>query len=404
MNAKLNSLIFTSLSHFSVDGNFLLFPVLLTYFSGIRGISVFVIGLMPVLYNLISGFLSVYVGSYADRVDRDAFILMSGLLLNGLAAFVFSLPFLYHADAYEFMILGSVFLGVGQSIYHPIGATILSHTFGPRESASYMGINGSFGSLGRSAFPPMVVFMAGFVGIVLGLQFIVIYFVMAAVLIFLGLKFFKRKDYGYSLPTKQKTPAKETQLEGSIPFFLIMLVVLVFLRSMFISVTTTWIPTYLDGIFNSKHLMATVLGIAFLAPVLGQPFFGYMTSRLGGKFTISLTSVGLVVFFVLFLYFSRSFAIILVSYTLFAFFAYTGFPVLMGYVSQTVPKEHSTRANALVWGVGSTIGGSIGLMVFDGLRLFTSMFISFTVMLVFAIFSVLLLIYLPGKEKLGTSQ
>ncbi|MCL4447832.1 MAG: MFS transporter [Thermoplasmatales archaeon] len=403
MNAKLNSLVFTSLSHFSVDGNFLLFPVLLTYYAGIKGLSVFVIGLMPVLYNLISGFLSVYVGSYADRVDRDSVILMFGLILNGLAAFVFSLAFLMNGAAYEFMIIGSVLLGVGQSIYHPIGATILSHTFGPRESASYMGINGSFGSLGRSAFPPMVVFIAGFVGIVLGLQVIVIYFIVAAVLILLGLRFFKRKDYQYSLPVKQKISTKDDSLEGKVPFFLIMLVLLVFLRSMFISVTTTWVPTYLDAIFNSKHLMATILGIAFLAPVLGQPFFGYLTSKFGGKFTISLTSVGLVVFFVLFLYFSRGFAIILISYTFFAFFAYTGFPVLMGYVSQIVPKEHSTRANALVWGLGNTIGGSVGLLLFDGLRLFASMFLSFTVLLVFAIVSVFLLIYLPSREKLEKS-
>ncbi len=403
MNAKLNSLVFTSLSHFSVDGNVLLFPVLLTYYTEVRGLSVFVIGLIPVLYNLISGFLSVYVGSFADRVDRDAVILTFGLLLNGMAAFLFSLPFLINGAAYEFMILGAVILGVGQSIYHPIGATILSHTFGPRESASYMGINGSFGSLGRSAFPPMVVFIAGFVGIVLGLQVIVIYFVVAAVLILIGLKFFKRKDYQGSLPVKQKATTEETELKGAVPLFLIMLVVLVFLRSMFISVTITWVPTYLFGIFNSKHLMATVLGVAFLAPVLGQPLFGYLTSRFGGKFTISLTSVALVVFFVLFLYFSRDFATILISYTFFSFFAYTGFPVLMGYVSQTVPKEHSTRTNALVWGVGSTIGGSIGLLLFDGLRLFTSVFISFTVMLVFAIVSVVLLVYLPGRGEPNTS-
>lgn len=403
MNAKLNSLIFTSLSHFSVDGNFLLFPVLLTYYTEIRGISVFVIGLMPGIYNLISGFLSVYVGSFADRVDRDAVILMFGLLLNGLAAFAFSIPFLINGSAYEFIIIGSVLLGVGQSIYHPIGATILSHTFGPRESASYMGINGSFGSLGRSAFPPMVVFIASFVGIALGLQVIVIYFVLAAVLVILGLRFFRRKDYQFALPAKQNTTPKENSFVGTIPFFLIMLVVLVFLRSMFISVATTWIPTYLDGIFNSKHLMATILGIAFLAPVLGQPLFGYLTSRLGGRFTISLTSIGSVAFFILFLYFSRGFAIILFSYTIFAFFAYTGFPVLMGYAAQVTPKEHSTRANALVWGVGNTIGGSIGLFLFDGIRLFENMYMSFTIMLVFAIVSVFLLVYLPGKERKGSN-
>ncbi len=399
MNDKLNSLVFTSLSHFSVDGNFLLFPVLLTYYTGIKGLSFFVIGLMPVLYNLISGFLSVYVGSYADRVDRDASILTFGLILNGLAAFFFSIPFVFHGAAYEFMILGSVLLGVGQSIYHPIGATILSHTFGPKGSASYMGINGSFGSLGRSAFPPMMVFIASFVGIVLGLEVIVIYFLVAAVLVFMGLKFFKRKNYQYSVPVISKEKDAIKGKEGALPVFLLMLVVLVFLRSMFITVTTTYIPTYLDGIFNSKHLMALILGIAFLAPVLGQPLFGYLTSRFGGRFTVSISSVGSVAFFVVFLYLSKNFLTVLVNYTFFAFFAYTGFPVLMGYVSQTVPREHSTRANALVWGLGNTIGGSIGLLLFDGVHIFTSLYLSFTILLVFAVVSLGFLVYLPRRPK-----
>ncbi|MGC8562999.1 MAG: MFS transporter [Thermoplasmata archaeon] len=399
MNEKLNSLVFTSLSHFSVDGNFLLFPVLLTYYTGIKGLSFFVIGLMPVLYNLISGFLSVYVGSYADRVDRDAAVLTIGLLLNGLAAFFFSLPFVFHGAAYEFMILGSVVLGVGQSIYHPIGATILSHTFGPKGSASYMGINGSFGSIGRSAFPPMLVFIAGFIGIVLGLEVIVVYFLIAAVLVYIGLRFFKRKNYQYSSPVVDKQKNTNRAKEGALPFFLVMLVVLVFLRSMFITVSTTYIPTYLDSIFNSKHLMAVILGIAFLAPVLGQPLFGYLTSRFGGRFTVSISSIGTVLFFVLFLYISTGFLIVLVSYTFFAFFAYTGFPVLMGYVSQTVPREHSTRASAMVWGVGNTIGGSIGLLLFDGVHLFTSLYLSFTILLLFAVASLGFLVYLPGKPK-----
>ena len=84
MNPKLRSLLFTSLSHFSVDGNFLLFPVLITYYVEIPGLSILVIGLMPVLYNLISGFLSIFVGSYADRADNDRVILSLGIILNAV--------------------------------------------------------------------------------------------------------------------------------------------------------------------------------------------------------------------------------------------------------------------------------------------------------------------------------
>ncbi len=397
MKAKLSSLVYTSLSHFSVDGNILLFPVLITYYKVIPGLSLFVIGLMPVLYNIISGSLSVFVGSYADRVDKDALILSSGLFLNGISILFFSLPLLMRPDAYEFMIIGAVVLGVGQSIYHPLGATILTHTFGPRESPSYLGINGSFGSLGRSLFPPILIALATLVGIKLGLDSFVVYFAVVAISVYLGLKFFRRRDYHFDL---KKEPKKENKLgaTGSLPFFFIILIVIVFLRSMFLSVATTYLPTYLDDQFNSRQLMVVILGIGFFAPVVGQPFFGYLTSKFGGKFTISLTSIGLVVFFIIFLFISKSFISVSVSFTLFAFFAYTGFPVLLGYVSQIIPAEHFTRANAMVWGLGNTIGGSIGLLLFDGLLLFTSMYRSFIVMTMFAIASAILLFYLPGRK------
>lgn len=397
MNAKLNSLIYTSLSHFSVDGNFLLFPVLITYYRVIPGLSLFVIGLMPVLYNIISGSLSVFVGSYADKVDKDASILSFGILLNGISILFFSLPFLMRQDAYFFLVIGAVVLGVGQSIYHPLGATILSHTFGPRESPSYLGINGSFGSLGRSMFPPILIALVTLVGITLGLDALIIFFLIVAISVYFGLKFFKRKDYHFNLRQESK---KENKLSAkrSLPFFFIIFIVIVFLRSMFISVSTTYIPTYLDDQFNSEQLMALILGIGFFAPVIGQPIFGYLTSRFGGKFTISLTSVGLIVSFFIFLFISKSLISIAASFTSFAFFTYTGFPVLLGYVSQIIPEEHFTRANAMVWGIGSTIGGSFGLLLFDGLLLFTNMYRSFILMTIFALASTLLLFYLPGRN------
>lgn len=400
MNTKIRSLAFTSLSHFSVDGNALLFPVLIIYYEEI-GLSAFIIGLMPVLYNLISGALSVYVGSYADRVDKDTLILTLGIFLNGVAALVFSLPFIFRGEAYEFLILGSVLLGIGQSIYHPIGATILSHTYGPKESPSYLGINGSFGSLGRSAFPFIVVFIIALLGNVLGLDLIVVYFLFAALLIFLGLKFFKRKDYQIKSPVIQKRPESKVSIKGAIPAFLVMLVVIVFLRSMFIMSINTYMPSYLVGLFHSKKIMASVLSFALIAPVVGQPIFGYLTSKFGGKFTITVTSIGLVIFFVLFLFLSKSLVTILVTYTFFAFFAFTGFPVLMGYVSQVVPREKSTSANAMVWGVGNTLGASTGIFLFDGLHLFTSMYNAFIVLLFFAIVSAVLVIYIPGKAQIS---
>lgn len=403
MNAKLKSLIFTSLSHFSVDGNVFLFPVLIIYYSNDLGLSLVIIGLMPVLYSLISGFTSLFVGQYADKVDRDAFILSSAIFLNGAAVALFILPFLFQTYAYLFMILGSIVLGIAQSVYHPLGATILSYTFGSRESASYMGINGSFGSLGRALLPSLLIFVASVIGIEKGLSSFVIYFIVVGILIFFGLQFFKRRDYGpVSSLTDKKGRKKNTKIV--VPFALLLLIVIVFLRSMFTMVSTTYIPDYLDNSFGSKELTAVVILIGLLFPVFGQPLFGHLTSRFGGKFTVSVTSVGTVLFFLFFLLLSKNFTLITLSFAMYALFTFTGFPVLLGYVSQIVTPDTLTRSSSLVWGVGNTVGGSVGLILFDRLLTVESMYNSFLLMITFAIISTVLLIFLPGRPKSKASS
>ena len=70
-------------------------------------------------------------------------------------------------------------------------------------------------------------------------------------LLFLGLKFFKRRDYQIKSPVIQKQPGSSVSIKGAIPAFLVMLVVIVFLRSMFIMSINTYIPSYLVGLILS---------------------------------------------------------------------------------------------------------------------------------------------------------
>ena len=65
------------MGHFSNDGNFLLFPVLITYYSLIPGISLILLGAIAIIYNALSGLLSTPIGRFADRTDRDAFLFWS---------------------------------------------------------------------------------------------------------------------------------------------------------------------------------------------------------------------------------------------------------------------------------------------------------------------------------------
>ncbi|BCS92505.1 MFS transporter [Metallosphaera javensis (ex Sakai et al. 2022)] len=113
-------------------------------------------------------------------------------------------------------------------------------------------------------------------------------------------------------------------------------------------------------VYLSKEFTGIFLTVGFLGSVFGQPVFGWLTERLGGRATFALSSVLSLVFFGIFLVYPRNLYLSLFSYTLFTFAAFTAFPILLGYVGQVFPKNFFTVANSYVWGVGNTVGGAAG--------------------------------------------
>ena len=89
-----------------------------------------------------------------------------------------------------------------------------------------------------------------------------------------------------------------------------------------------------------------------------------------------------------------------ISFAVFAFVTYSGFPVLLGYVGQVVPREISTTSNALVWGFGNTLGGAVGIAVIDGFKVFVSLYYSLTLMLIFALAAIIMLPLIPKGSPL----
>ncbi len=64
--------------------------------------------------------------------------------------------------------------------------------------------------------------------------------------------------------------------------------------------TVTFVPDYLDDVLNSKILMGDVVSISFLSAVAGQPYFGSMVRKRGGRFTVALTTILSTIFFGIF--------------------------------------------------------------------------------------------------------
>jgi nitrate/nitrite transporter NarK len=229
---------------------------------------------------------------------------------------------------------------------------MLSRTFG-RGAGRALGLNGAMGSVGRSVMPSVISLLLLYLGDVLGLTTFFAYMAVVSVLIYFGVKDLRRGGQQQVRKTTEK-------LERGFYKFLLILGALVFLRSMFITGTATFLGEFEYQIYLSKTLAGIFLTVGFAGSIVGQPVFGWLTERLGGRTSFALSSVMSVLFFALFLLSVRNLYLSATAYTLFTFAAYTGFPVLLGYVSQVFPKSFFTVANSYIWGVGNTIGGAAG--------------------------------------------
>ncbi|WP_252896659.1 MFS transporter [Metallosphaera hakonensis] len=271
---------------------------------------------------------------------------------------------------------------------------MLSRTFG-KTSGRALGINGSMGSLGRALIPSIISFMIIGLGEILGLGIFTLYMAIVAFIIYVGLMNIRRGSSSLVRKSSEK-------LDRSFYKFLIILGALVFLRSMFITGTTTFLGEFIYQVYLSKAFTGLFLTIGFLGSVVGQPFFGWLTERIGGRTTFIVSSVLSIVFFGLFLVFPRDLYLSLISYVLFTFAAFTAFPILLGYIGQTFPKNFFTVANSYVWGVGNTIGGAAGTALVTGLLdVHYTILFSFYVLFTIAIISTVLSPLIPKASSLG---
>jgi MFS family permease len=392
MDQKLRSLIFTSLGHFLNDSYIIVFSILIAYYLDMK-ISASYLGVMGALINLISGLLSIWVGKSADKSGNHATLMLLGYILIGISIILYGLSFAYIKYYLLYISFASIMLGSGLSFYHPLGGSILQHSFDPKDSPKALGINGSFGSLGRALFPIVIVFAIKYLGGSLGLSIIGVYTIVVGSLVFYGLKPIKIKA-----DTKSFDKSNSELNMSSFYYILIPLTIVVFIRAIFITGVQTYAPTYLDHLFKSKVLMSIILTVSYALAIFGQPYFGKLTGDIGGKKIVYITTIFATIFYIAFILF-RNPIIMSIMFMAFSLFAFSGFPVLLGYVGQIVDKSLSARANSLIWGVGNTVGGALGILI-GGILMNKIGLTNDIVLFVFiGIVSTILLPLIPNKKN-----
>ncbi len=406
MDKKLKSLVFTTFAHFSNDSVFLIYPLLITYYTLMPGLNLVLLGALAIVYQLIYGAVSTPIGMITDRSKNEGFMIAVGIATLGISMLAFAGSFAFAALRLPLIVAGVLLLGAGTAFYHPIGASILKSTYKKR-AASMMGINGSAGSLGRSVMPIILVFLITALGASFALGLVGIELLIASGIVYVGLMSFNKSiKAGFSslhVSSHKKKTAKEkvSIFKSGYAEVLLPLVAVIFVRSMFMTGTVTFVPEYLKVVTHSEVLVGTILSVSFVFAIFGQVLFGYMTSKKGGRYTITATAFMSAISFVLFLYANNNIYFALAMLSIFIFATFNGFAVILGYVNQLVPDKVANSSNAFTWGVGQILGGAVGVGVMTLLLNYISVTAAMWYMSIFMFISILMLplLYRKGNKN-----
>lgn len=370
-------LAFSSLGHFINDGMVFFIPVVAAILARDHGTSAWVItGMLTVFYLASAGF-GVAVGLVADSVGKRGLMLALGILVLSLGLAGFSVALVAPAGMWRDLVavIAALIAGIGSSFYHPLGGSLIQLTFSDRSRGRALGVNGSFGSLGRAIYPSLFFVVAA---LAISQQNTVLLFaglgILSAAVIAVGLRdiTFDGHHGGVGVPSpgaeqdgqvepsvvpdSGTTPSMRSLLTRSV----VALMVIAFFRSMAFIGIVSWIPIYLsthEHIGVSAQLGLTVT-IMYAGGILGQPAFGLLADRFDKRLILSLNSLGVAA--AILLYLATSGVVATFFLLVFGFFTFSAFPLLLSLVSDYVPKASSTTGNALVWGVGSTGGQAVG--------------------------------------------
>jgi len=396
------SLLATSLAHFINDGLTGIIPLMYPVYITVYGISPTTVLILAGLQSVFSIVISPLIGKKSDTSGKFAQLMTigliifavgaagyatSGLVVQGLALVVFLLPF-------------TVLIAVGSSFYHPLGATVLREKWKSEGLGRAMGINGSFGSVGRVVLPfSATLVLASFalpsLSVFAGLS------LLGSLAIFFMLRRVRFSRY-VSAESGRRRFWRSLLPDWRLFRRFLPLTVLSFSRGFFTVGITPAIPLYLLLVDHFSEFQAGIAySIMFGAGIISQLLFGYLQDRLGKRIALGISNLGAVIALLVFVL-SQSPLAVEVSLIPFGLFGYSAFPLLLGLVAELTSPGEMTSASSIVWGMGNTTGQAIAPLLMSLLAL-PALFGSLTAGMFAAVFvgilSVVLVPFTRGKIR-----
>ena len=383
---KQRILTLTSISHFINDGNTWFLPVAFTFLIEYLGVLKVLIGILGGIFFGVSALASPLVTRIADKINLHSKIMGIGILLWGLSLILFGLSI--QINSLPFIIFSVALSGFASAFYHPLGAAMLSITY--KGSAGIaLGINGSMGSLGRAIYPSLTLTLFSIfhkdmllTALILG----ILSLVAAIPSLFTNVNLVKDDEHKNIAKSDIKSPM----------IVVILLTIISLLRSIFAQGISQFLPTLLVENYGYSYNfdLGEAISIALAAAIIGQPLLGLLSDRIGRRIIYGISTAGAVILFLIFLKIPS-----LVLLSIFGFFTFSAFPLMLSIVGDLVPRGSASFANSLVWGLGVTGGGVIGPVLVGILAQSYNLILASELISIIGLISALLIPFIPKSPK-----
>ena len=359
----------TSLAHFVNDGTVFFVPVMADLLASRGHVSAPVITVMLTGFYLSSSAAGILIGRLADSGGSRGAKMAMGILglAAGLLLFAAAVAAPDVTERTVLALLAALVAGVGSSVYHPLGASLIIAAFPPRGRARALGANGAMGSLGRALYPTLFFAVTGLIASQTGAVVVFAVVAAGAAVLLWTTRVDSRPVAGAGAhsPVATGGAPQRAWLDRNIAI----LTVVSLLRSLAFTGMVAWLPTYFTrerglGLSGELGLMVTLL---YAGGIVGQPVFGLLADRVDKRLMLAIATLGAAA--TTFGYLNVGGAGGLALLGLFGVFNFSGFPLLMSLVADYAPKGSSSTANAFVWGLGSTGGQALGPLVIGLLAL-----------------------------------
>jgi MFS family permease len=345
----------TALGHFINDGNMWIIPGIVFPILSQMNINYATIGILSSLYALISALASPLVPLTVRLTGGHMRAMGIGMLMWGLSIGVIALGFQMHL---LYLVYAGVLLaGVAAAFYHPIGSAVLSSKYGGNAGLA-LGINGAFGSLGRSLYPLLASIAVFGVGVIYGFNLWV--FALVACLIGIGVLIYSLRYFDVDPVRERRASAAYAKSLGVSIGLIALLTVITLLRNAVGQGIQTFIGIYLN---KNLHISLSVnygamLALILSSSIIGQPLLGWLSDRVGRRLMASLSTFAFAAFFIAFIFTGS------LVYAFFSFmFLLSNFPLIMAVVGDVVPRELVGWATSIVWNVAVTGGNVVGSLI-----------------------------------------